>query len=411
VARMVMTGGMVFDGTGAAPERADVVIEAGRIVELGTGLDGDELVDVSGKTVLPGLIDCHVHLGLRSVDFMGAMQRPFALRYFETAHDLAATLDTGITTVRDAGGASLGVKTAVEQGLVRGPRMMISLTMLSQTGGHGDGWLPSGAELSIFRGDPGIPSNLVDGPAEMRKKVRELVRAGADCIKVATSGGVLSPRDDPRHAHFGIEELDVLVAEATAAGIHVLAHAQGTQGIRNAVEAGIRSIEHGIYLDEETVDRMRERGTWLVPTLIAPQGVLRAAENGTTLPDWALDKARQVVDIHRASIRMAIEAGVSIAFGTDCPVSPHGTNLDEFVLMAELGMTPAEVLSAATGRAAELIGVAGDRGTIARGLRADLVVIDGDAFDFAGLRDRIVSVYKDGVEVGGPRFHGSLTVV
>lgn len=408
--RLVMSGGRVFDGTGIDPEQADVVIEEGRIVEIGSALDGDRSIDVAGKTILPGFIDCHVHIGFRDVDFIGAMQRPFALKYFEMAHNLATTLDTGITTVRDAGGASLGVKTAVEQGLVRGPRMLISLTMLSQTGGHGDGWLPSGADMRVFRGEPGIPENIVDGPDEMRRKVRELVRAGADCVKVATSGGVLSPRDDPRHAHFQPAELEVLVEEATAAGIHVLSHAQATQGIRNAVEAGIRSIEHGIYLDEETIELMLARGTWLVPTLIAPRGVLAAAERGLELPEWALDKARQVVEIHQASVRSAIEAGVPVAFGTDCPVSPHGTNLDEFVVMAELGMTPSQVLAAATGKAAELVGVADDRGTIAPGKRADLVVVDGDPFEFGGLRDRISGVYQDGIEVGGPAFHGRLTV-
>lgn len=406
--RTLVSGGMVFDGTGAEAAVADVVFEDGKIVEVGSGLDGDVEVDASGMTVFPGFIDCHVHVGLSSVDFVSEVQKPFALRYFQTAHSLATTLDTGITTVRDAGGASLGVKEAVDQGLVRGPRMLVSLIMVSQTGGHGDGWWPSGQGIKAMAGDPGIPHNIVDGPDEMRKKVRELVRGGADCIKVATSGGVMSPRDDPRHAHFRPSELDVLVEEADAAGIHVLAHAQGTEGIRNAVEAGIRSIEHGIYLDEPTIDRMRELGTWLVPTLIAPTGVLRAAESGARIPDWAIEKARGVIDVHRSSVRAAISAGVKIAYGTDCPVSPHGTNLDEFVEMRALGMSAPDVIRSATSVAAELLG-RDDVGVIERGRRADLVLVDGDGFDFNGLRDRIVAVYKDGVEAGGPRFHGRLT--
>ena len=410
VARTVLSGGDVFDGRGSDPQRADVLVEDGRILDVGTGLDGDKAIDISGKTVLPGFIDCHVHLGFTDVDFMGAAQQPFALKYYETAHSLATTLDTGITTVRDAGGASLGVKAAVDQGLIRGPRMLLSLTMLSQTGGHGDGWLPSGANMRIFREDPGIPDNIVDGPDEMRKKVRELVRAGADCVKVATSGGVLSPRDDPRHAHFSPEELEILVAEADAAGIHVMSHAQGTDGIRNAIEAGIRSIEHGIYLDEATIARMVEKGTWLVPTLSAPRAVLQAVELGITLPEWALEKAGQVIEIHSHSVQMAVEAGVSIAFGTDCPVAPHGTNLREFELMEGLGMSPSEVLVAATSAAAKLIGLDDEVGLITPGHRADLVVIDGDPYDFANLRDRIVGVYRDGVEVGGPAFEGRLTV-
>lgn len=408
MARIVFTGGSVFDGTGADPEPADLVIEDGKIVEVGGGLDGDSSVDVSGKTVLPGFIDCHVHIGLPSIDFRRYFEQPFALRYFEMAHSLAVTLDSGITGVRDAGGASLGVKTAVDQKLVRGPRMMLSLVMLSQTGGHGDGWLPSGLDENLFFGDPGLPSNIVDGPDEMRRKVRELVRGGAGCIKVATSGGVLSPSDDPRHAHFGREELEVLVAEANAAGIHVMAHAQATTGIRNAVEAGIRSIEHGIYLDEATIARMIERGTWLVPTLLAPQGVVRAAERGVPIPEASLAKAKDVIEAHRASVKMAIAAGVPIAFGTDCPVSPHGTNLDEFAEMAALGMSPAQVLVAATSGAAHLLGWNSKVGRLAPGFEADLVVIDGDPFDFTDLRSRITGVYRSGELVGGPDFAGKL---
>jgi imidazolonepropionase-like amidohydrolase len=219
---------------------------------------------------------------------------------------------------------------------------------------------------------------------------------------------VLSPSDDPRHAHFRREELDVLVAEATAAGIHVMAHAQATTGIRNAVEAGIRSIEHGIYLDEATIGRMIERGTWLVPTLLAPQGVVRAAERGVPIPEASLAKAKDVIEAHRASVRMAIEAGVPIAFGTDCPVSPHGTNLDEFAEMAALGMSPAQVLVAATSGAAHLLGWNSMVGRLAPGFEADLVVIDGDPFEFSDLRSRINGVYRSGALVGGPGFGGRL---
>ena len=182
--------------------------------------------------------------------------------------------------MRDAGGADLGIKQAVLDGLTPGPRMQISLSMLSQTGGHGDGWLPSGQTLDFILGHPGVPNTIVDGPDEMRRAVRELVRMGADVIKVATSGGVLSPRDDPRHAHFRPAELDVLVEEATAAGIWVMAHAQGADGIKNAVRAGIRSIDHGVYLDDEAIELMKARGTYFVPTLVAPQGVLDAVDAG-----------------------------------------------------------------------------------------------------------------------------------
>lgn len=407
--RTVVRGGQMFDGTGAPFTNGDLAIENGRIAEVGNGLEGDAEIDVTGKSVVPGFIDCHVHVGFRDVDFMGALKRPFALKYFETAHNLATTLDTGITTARDAGGASLGIKTAVEQGLVRGPRLRLSLTMISQSGGHGDGWMPSGFDYRLFALDPGIPHSIVDSPDEMRRVVREIIRAGADNIKVATSGGVMSPRSDPTRAHLSPAELDVLVEEANAAGVHVLAHAQATQGIRNAVEAGIHSIEHGIFLDEPTVELMKQKGTWLVPTLMAPRGVLDAADRGISLPEWALRKAEEVVEVHQRSVRMAIAAGVKIAFGTDSPVSPHGTNLGEFLLMQELGMSPLEVLKAATGDAATLVRVIDEVGTLHVGKRADFVVIDGDPLDFTDYRERIVAVYRDGRHVGGPDFHGRLT--
>lgn len=405
---IVFTGGSVFDGTGTDPVRADILVEDGKITEVGLGLRGDEVVEIAGKTILPGFIDCHVHAGFAGIDFDALRKQAFALRYYQTAHSLATTLDTGITTIRDAGGASLGIKQAVDQGLIRGPRMLISIVMLSQTGGHGDGWLPSGLEAPIFSGDPSMPSNVVDGPDEMRRKVRELVRAGADCIKIATSGGVLSPNDNPRHAHFRPDELAILMAEAEAAGIHVMAHAQATEGIRNAVEAGIRSIEHGIYLDSAVIDRMLTRGAWLVPTLLAPTGVIRAAERGVPIPPSSLAKAHEVVEIHRRSVAAAIAAGVKIAFGTDCPVSPHGTNLDEFPLLVELGMSPAQVLVAATAEAARLCQIDDRVGTIEPGKVADLVVIDRDPYEFEGLRDRISGVYRDGRLVGGPEFAGRL---
>jgi imidazolonepropionase-like amidohydrolase len=216
--RTLVAGGRVFDGTGAAPVEADVVVEDGRIAEVGPGLDGDERVDATGQTVLPGLFDCHTHVMLNHVDLWRLAQEPFSLRFYEAIDNLRRTLEIGITTVRDAGGADLGVKTAVERGLISGPRMQISIKMLSQTGGHGDGWLASGAEMFFFPQYQGSPSGLVDGPEEIRKKVRELIRDGADVIKIASSGGVLSPRDDPRHAHFRTDELEMIVSEAAAAG-------------------------------------------------------------------------------------------------------------------------------------------------------------------------------------------------
>lgn len=399
--RTVFANASIFDGTGAPFSDGDVLVEDGRIVEVGSGLEGDEQIDLGGRALLPGFGDCHVHVMFPGIDIFGMMQKPFSLAFYEAAHNLLTTLDVGITSVRDAGGADLGVKTAVEQGLIAGPRMLISLTMLSQTGGHGDGWLPSGMHYDLMLPHPGVPDNIVDGPEDIRRKVRELIRMGADVIKVATSGGVLSPRDDPKHAHFDLAELQMLVDTAESLGCHVMAHAQAYDGIKNAVKAGIRSIDHGIYLDDEAIELMKARGTFLVPTLVAPMGVIKAARAGAQIPAASVRKAEEVVEIHRASFSAAVAAGVKVAMGTDSAVTPHGENLDELALMAEYGMEPLEVLKSTTAVAAECMDVADDRGTIAEGKRADLVVVDGDPLDFSGLRERVAAVFMDGRLVSG----------
>ena len=399
--RTVFAGGRVFDGTGAAIAEADVAVVDGQIAEVGVGLDGDEQVDVAGSTLLPGLFDTHVHVMFGHVDIWRLMQEPFSYRFYEAIRNLDSTLRIGITTVRDAGGADLGVKRALEEGIVRGPRLQISITMLSQTGGHGDGWLPSGAQAEIFPAYPGVPTSIVDGPDEIRRKVRELVRAGAEVIKIATSGGVLSPTDKPQQPGFDVEEIDAIVAEARAAGLWVMSHAQSTEGIKNAVRAGVRSIEHGIYLDDEAIQLMLDHGAYLVPTLVAPVGVIKAAEAGAGIPEGAVSKAREVIDAHRDSFRRAAEAGVKVAMGTDAGVIPHGTNLDELQLMADGGMSPEDVLVATTRTAAELMGLSRTLGTIEPGKRADLVVVSGDPFDFRDLAGRIARVYQDGVLVAG----------
>ena len=398
VTKTVFHGGQVFDGTGAAPAAADVLVEDGRIVAVGPGLDGDEGVDCAGTTVLPGLFDCHVHLAVTDISAQRFQQTPFSVRFYEAMDNMAATLAAGVTTVRDAAGADLGMKTAVEKGLVPGPRMQISITMLSQTGGHGDDWEVCGAHVpSFFVPYPGVPLPIVDGPEEMRQRVRELVRAGADVIKVATSGGVLSSRDDPRHGHFRDAELAVLAEEAAAAGRFVMAHAQATDGIKAAIRNGIRSIEHGIYLDDEAIGMMLDRGTYLVPTLVAPRGVLEARERGIPVPQVMIDKTLMVMDTHAASIKAAIAAGVRVAMGTDSGVVPHGQNLRELDLMVDCGMSAADALVATTKTAAELMGLDEELGTLEPGKRADVVLVDGDALD--GLSGRVRRVWKDGVQV------------
>jgi imidazolonepropionase-like amidohydrolase len=399
--RTILTNGTIFDGTGAAPTVGDVAFEGGRIVDIGTGLDGDESVDCTGQLVTPGLFDCHVHF-MADGDFSPNthLGTPFSMNYFQAAERMQRTLACGITSVREAGGTDLGVKEAQEHGLIPGPRMQLSITILSQTGGHGDSWEVCGAHMpGMMDEHPGRPHNIVDGPDEMRKKVRELIRAGADVIKVCTSGGVISPRDNPQHPHFMPDELDVLVAEATAAHRFVMAHAQATVGIKNAVRAGIRSIEHGIYLDDEAIQMMLDAGTYLVPTLSAPLGLLEAGDRGVDIPEVILDKARAVVDVHRDSIRQAIDAGVKIAMGTDSGVSPHGQNLRELALMADLGMSPTAVLESTTRIAAELMGVDADLGTLEVGKIADAVVFSGADLDVSDMRPRLAHVFQGGNRV------------
>jgi imidazolonepropionase-like amidohydrolase len=279
--------------------------------------------------------------------------------------------------------------------------MLIAVNIIGQTGGHTDGWFPSGYDVPLGLPHPGRPHALADGVDELRKVVRSLLRSGADVIKICTTGGVLSPRDDPRHTQFSRAELEVVVAEAAAAGCSVMAHAMGAAGVKNAVRAGVRSIEHGIYLDAEAIELMLANQTWLVPTLVAPRAVLNAAAAGAQLPDAVVDKAREVSEAHLASVKAAVAADVPIAMGTDSGVGPHGSNLDELGLLADCGMTPGQALVSATSEAARLCGLQDVTGRVAPGLVADLAVLDGSALDLASMRERIRQVWRDGQLMAG----------
>lgn len=396
--RTVVRSGLVFDGTGTEPFAADVVINNGVIAEVTRDADtrdDDELIDAAGATILPGLIDCHVHVVMSGKDPLAMMQEPFSYQFYAAEQNLRRTLDIGVTTVRDAGGADLGMKQAVADGLIDGPDIVPAITILGQTGGHTDGWTVSGDVLRFIQPHPGRPDGVVDGVEGMRQRVRELIRAGAEVIKICTSGGVLSPRDDPRHPQFSPEELAVCVAEADAVGIPVMAHAQGKPGILNALRAGVSSIEHGIYADDECFELMRETGAVLVPTLLAPVALIQSIDEGARQPAAIEAKARAVVQTHRDMVGAAARAGVRIAMGTDSGVFAHGRAIEELALMVEVGMMPAEVLVAATSRAADLLRLP-DRGRIAAGMRADLNIVTGDVFDVATHAERLTAVFKAG---------------
>ena len=250
---------------------------------------------------MPGMIDCHVHMLYHPASLQERLLTPPTLQTFYGARNAQATLDAGVTSVRDAGGTPQGFKMAIDRGLIPGPRMKIAVTALSQTGGHGDSTMASGVRVRALSGlGPEWPENVVDGPDEVRKAVRSILRAGGDFIKLMSTGGVLSPSDEPGHTQFTPEEIAIMVSEAAAAGKTCMAHAQGTQGIKNAVNAGVESIEHGIWLDDEVMAEMKRRGTFLVPTLVAPIWVLRNAEKapGSVLPQ-SVRKTKEVMADHK----------------------------------------------------------------------------------------------------------------
>ena len=395
MATLAVTNATLIDGTGTDPVRgAALVAEDGRITSVGANVEPPRdasVVDAGGATLMPGMIDCHVHLLVRPASLQERLLTPQTLRIFQGMEHAKATLDAGFTSVRDASGAPLGFKMAVDQGLIPGPRMKISITALSQTGGHGDSMMPSGVRTRLLSAlGPEWPENVVDGPDEVRKAVRAILRAGADFIKLCSTGGVLSPSDEPAHTQFTAEEIAVMVHEAKAAGKTCMAHAQGTQGIKNAVTAGVESIEHGIWLDDEVIDDMKKRGTFLVPTLVAPIWVLRNAERspGSVLPQ-AIRKTKEVMEDHRASAARAIGAGVRVAMGTDSGVGAHGYNAEELERMVECGMTPMQAIVSTTKTASECVHMASDVGTLEAGKLADLLVIDGDPLaDIKLLQDK-----------------------
>lgn len=404
----LLCNGTVIDGTGAKPMKNAGLLLDGRFIRTVGPVDTLTLpntqineIDAAGGYILPGFIDTHVHLMMESYNLPQMVATPFSLNFYKAIGSMRRTLEAGITSVRDAGGADLGVKQAVEQGLIEGPRLQISISMLTTTGGHGDSWMPSGIDLDLFPPYAGRPDGLCDGVDATRRKVREVLRAGADVVKVASTGGVLSSTDHPEFTQFAPEELDAIVQEAQfRRGVKVMAHAQGTEGIKNAVRAGVHSIEHGIYLDSEAIDLMLEHGTYLVPTLLAPVSVVQIAEAAGTMPEYGVRKAKEVLDIHRESVRRAYKAGVKIAMGTDAGVMPHGTNLGELGLLCSVGLSPIKVISAATKISAEVLGWSDWVGTLEPNKIADVVVCKADPLsDIHVLEnpDNIILVMKDGV--------------
>lgn len=387
---MILKNINLIDGTGNDIQKnIDIKIENNVIAEIGKNLNGDDVIEGNGQYLLPGMIDSHVHVMLEMEPLENRLSTPFSYNFYKAIDHLKRTVDAGVTTVRDALGADLGLKEAVNDGIVLGPRLQISINALTITGGHGDSYTKSGIHLPLLQdGYPGMPSGLCDGVIEVRKKAREMLRAGADVLKVHATGGVTSATDHPDYTQFSVEELKVIVEEAQFRNNRkVMAHAQGLQGVKQCIEAGIHSIEHGIYLDDEAVKLMKEKDMYLVPTLLAPLSVIEfAAELG--MSENSINKSKQVMQDHIESFKKAHQAGVKIAMGTDAGVFKHGTNLRELELMVEHGMTEMEAIVSSTKTAAECLGYDEELGTIEEGKKADFILLEQNPLDdIAVLRD------------------------
>ncbi|MCX4678813.1 amidohydrolase family protein [Streptomyces sp. NBC_01433] len=398
---VLLHNGLLIDGTGGEPVRDGAVLVvdgtvqwAGPTAEHPALPDHTRRIDVRGDTILPGFIDCHVHMAAPGTAMSHAeiATMPRSLLTFLAAPRMKQTLEAGVTTARDLGGADAGHRHAVESGLLVGPRLLIAVAMLSPTGGHGD--------FRAANNDGAVDSTmgrLADGPAECRKAVRGVLRQGADCVKVAATGGVWSPTDQPDDDGFLEDEIRTITEIAAGhRGKKVAAHAQGRGGILNAVRGGVASIEHGYEIDDEAIDLMLERGTFLVPTLTT----------ANTDPDpkkaapWAYAKKRHWQEVARTHIPHAIERGVRVAMGTDCGIAEHGTNLRELGHLVDCGMTPMGALRAGTSEAAELLGLAHEIGTLEPGKRADVVIARGNPLTdihALGRPENILLVMKDGV--------------
>ena len=396
---MIIKNINLIDGTGKDIQRGiDIKVENHVISEIGTNLNGDNIIEGNGQYLLPGIIDSHVHVMLEMEPLERRLSTPFSYNFYKAINHLKRTVDAGVTTVRDALGADLGLKEAVNDGLILGPRLQISVNALTITGGHGDSYTKSGIQLPILQdGYPGLPSGICDGVNEVRKKAREMLRAGADVLKVHATGGVTSATDHPDYTQFSLEELKVIVEEAQFRNNRkVMAHAQGLQGVKQCIEAGIHSIEHGIYLDDEAVQLMKEKEMYLVPTLLAPLSVIEFAEE-LGMSENSIKKSKQVMQDHIDSFKKAHQAGVKIAMGTDAGVFKHGTNLRELELMVEHGMTEMEAIVSSTKTAAECLGYDDDLGTIEVGKKADFIILDQNPLeDIKVLKDpnniKVVSI-------------------
>ena len=401
----LLTNALLVDCTGGEPrERASVVVEGGRISQVRSGESPqtgghDAVFDCAGMTLMPGLTDAHIHVGAVDVNILDQhREHPSNLVALMMAAILEDTIHRGFTTVRDAGGTDWSFKAAVERGIVEGPRLLVSDRPLSQTGGHGDWRRTTETQPpEIFCPTAGMRSVACDGADAVRRAAREQLRLGADQIKVMASGGAMSPADELAATQYTLDELRAAVEEAEAAGTYVMAHAYNDRSVRNCLESGVRSIEHGNLIDEETARLIARSGAYLVPTLVTYEAL---SEEGDAygVPENVIRKIDEARALGIRALRYAYEAGVKIASGSDLLGPLQDRKARELEIKTEV-MSPMESLVSATKTNAELFGMEKDLGTVEQGKLADLLVVDGSPLEDITLLqnpDNIKLIMKEG---------------
>jgi imidazolonepropionase-like amidohydrolase len=380
--------------SGRTVDNPVIVITGDRITSTTGPMPADAIViNLPGATLVPGLIDAHTHLIGKGTNFgYQELAESVPAATLWGARNARVTLEAGFTTVRNVGAggyADVALRDAINEGEVPGPRMLVSGPPLGITGGHcDDNLLPFSYHATA--------EGVADGIENVQHKTREVIKYGADVVKICATGGVLSKGDDPQASQFTLEEMKAIVADAHRLGRKVAAHAHGAQGILWATEAGVDSIEHGSYIDDAGINAMKQRGTYLVPTMYLQTWMLENAQS-IGLPPMYAEKMRQIIAIARKNIQHAFASGVKVAFGTDAAVYPHGLNAHEFNVYVQMGMSPIQAIQTATVNAADLLGWSDRIGTLDRGKFADIVAVSSDPTKDVTTLEHPVFVMKGGV--------------